>query len=448
MVIKIQLYQSYRQGALSASQGHERPPTERPPHHAFLPVENHFLLLERSPRRAARHALPRRSEGMNGARNLHSDLLSANPADDEGKDRLIEEIKSRAKAAIKLKRYPDADMLYGKAIKVRADAILYSNRSLVRANMGKFAEALEDAEEAVKLDAAYVKGHYRKGNALVGLERFDDAIVAYEVGKVMDPSSSTFDQAMEKARKAADAAAAKAAAKPPPAPQETVIRRDPAAKASGKPAAASTGGKKEGGNMRGYRTTADGRMTTYFNNELTEEEKKLIGDITPQRIDQPSDAAAAAKAGAGSAWNMAGTFEERNCTAWAKEALKAKLEAVNFIMPNDMGVVEVNKVKDMEGDAVVTIRRGKKSYIFDFALKVEWEVDLDCGKCRGKLVYPDVSSDVDEGEQYRCHMEVDSTSPPQARAVLKEFIENESRGLRPVLQAAVEAFAEEYAATK
>ena len=36
--------------------------------------------------------------------------------------------------------------------------------------------------------------------------------------------------------------------------------------------------------MRGYRTRKDGSKTTFFNNDLTEENKRLIGDITPKRL--------------------------------------------------------------------------------------------------------------------------------------------------------------------
>ena len=45
-------------------------------------------------------------------------------------------------------------------------------------------------------------------------------------------------------------------------------------------------GVQEKDKFRGYKTLSDGRKTTYFNMERTEEEKALIGDITPKRIDR------------------------------------------------------------------------------------------------------------------------------------------------------------------
>ena len=41
--------------------------------------------------------------------------------------------------------------------------------------------------------------------------------------------------------------------------------------------------KKE--HLRGYKTTTDGRTTSYFHRELSEEEKRIIGDITPKRLE-------------------------------------------------------------------------------------------------------------------------------------------------------------------
>jgi hypothetical protein len=65
--------------------------------------------------------------------------------------------------------------------------------------------------------------------------------------------------------------------------------------------------------IRGYKLTKDGRKTTFFNNELDEKTKALIGSIAPQKIEIPSEGPGSAEvtvgAGTGSAWNSAGTFE-------------------------------------------------------------------------------------------------------------------------------------------
>ena len=47
-------------------------------------------------------------------------------------------------------------------------------------------------------------------------------------------------------------------------------------------------------------------------------------------------------------------------TDWAKERLKELLSGISFVIPNLGSVIEVVKVKDLEGDASVTFVRGKK----------------------------------------------------------------------------------------
>merc|ERR1711998_289037 len=91
--------------------------------------------------------------------------------------------------------------------------------------------------------------------------------------------------------------------------------------------------------LRGYKKTSDGRTTSYFNNELDEHTKSLIGNIAPKRIDpsgslginSPSSPAVISRndstastnsnnsSGAGaSVWNTAGTWEERDMSSDVK----------------------------------------------------------------------------------------------------------------------------------
>jgi tetratricopeptide (TPR) repeat protein len=115
--------------------------------------------------------------------SLHRDVLDATPDDDAGtielevmlaashvittyrpgKEKLINELKDRAKGAIAAKALPVADLLYSKAIEVHADATLYGNRSMVKLSLGHFKEALEDAEKSLSHDKTYGKAWFRKG---------------------------------------------------------------------------------------------------------------------------------------------------------------------------------------------------------------------------------------------------------------------------------------------
>jgi len=161
--------------------------------------------------------------------------------------------------------------------------------------------------------------------------------------------------------------------------------------------------------FRGYKKTADGRTTSYFNREQTDEEKKLLGSIVPQRIQttpnnqddynnavpspiatSPVDANSAQIA---SAWNQAGTWEEKNTTDWCNSSLQSFLKnsSANFLSY----IGKVTEVKDLSGDASVAFSRGKKRYVFDFHCTLKYNIldkDTDDVLASGTINLPDISS--------------------------------------------------------
>ncbi|GIL44600.1 hypothetical protein Vafri_2125, partial [Volvox africanus] len=76
-----------------------------------------------------------------------------------------------------------------------------------------------------------------------------------------------------------------------------------------------------------------------------------------------------ASATAASAWNAAGTFEERGATPWAKSRL-TELILKRELPGRDVTVVDVNSC---EGEANIFIVRGKKRCGFDFELQLAWK---------------------------------------------------------------------------
>lgn len=415
---------------------------------------------------------------------MHSDVLSANPEDEAGQERLVEELKGRAKVSVGGKNWPEAEALYSKAIEVLPDnqfaamAALYGNRSMARCSMGSFQGALEDADAAVAADPSYAKGFYRKGQACSKLNRFSDAAAAYSKGLELEPSNKLFKKLQTKAEEDA-ANYTDPSDEPPPAamesdeafrarmkatggpvatgPMTAQARKGNAAKAATpKPSssAASTPGAADGEededddlvgvNMRGYKKTSDGRTTSFFNNELDEEAKALIGDITPQAIkpgETPTDLPQTA--GGGSAWNSAGTFEAKNKTEWASAKLEEVLVGLEVALPEGMGTVKIHALKDLTGDAEVTTMRQKKKYLFDFEFTLEWRAELkDIGSCKGTLKYPDFTPDCD-GE-YDVLYEVDKHTPPAARGVLDAFVRTGAAGIQPAVRTALGTFIAEY----
>lgn len=68
-------------------------------------------------------------------------------------------------------------------------SVCLANRSAAFAEVGDWIGALCDAEAVVKLKKPWSKAHFRKGKALAGLERYNDARESYNLGLSFDPDS-------------------------------------------------------------------------------------------------------------------------------------------------------------------------------------------------------------------------------------------------------------------
>ena len=337
---------------------------------------------------------------------FHSDVLSAEPSDANAVQRLTAEIKGRAVASVKAGNWPEAKALYSKAIEVNSTAfvsalpdngntlsILLANRSMCSLKMGANAVAAEDASAAIARDPQYLKAYYRKGVALLALSDSAGAREAFMQGLAIKPDDK---ELLEQLSKVGAAVAAK--------PSSTTTSSSPALAS----AASSTGTKKpasasapvvaeeegDGEAIRGYKIRADGTKTTFFNNDLSEEAKKLIGDIAPKKLDADAPLAGSAPA-TGSAWNSAGTFESVNASKWATARLAELLEAVSVSTPSGDGDVSVDSAA-VTGDAEIVSNRGKTKRICDFNVAVKWTLnDKQGSSVKGSLEVSDVTADED-----------------------------------------------------
>ena len=108
------------------------------------------------------------------------------------------EWKDEGNALVKEKKYKEALDCYSKAIEVDPnDPILYSNRSAMHLNLFEFDQALTDAEKAISLKPEYSKAYLRKGKALEGLEKLDEALKAYKAGLEKDSANAQLLQASQ-----------------------------------------------------------------------------------------------------------------------------------------------------------------------------------------------------------------------------------------------------------
>ena len=355
--------------------------------------------------------------------------------------------------------------------------------------MAKLSESRELATTATSLDRTYVKAYWRLGQACAAMEDWSDALDAYEkavkvdaesgggkmakalgkeVGKcqvkveqerllVMEGKfdgadisngSSTSTSEIKSARgveKKAAATSSGAKAKSSPAKAK--------AKAKAKADAVKdtdAGDFTKSDHVKGYKIV-NGKKTSFFHHEMTEEEKKLIGDIAPKKLDANAAAATATSAepvveGA-SAWNKAGTWEEKDITKWSIDTLSSTLLTCSYDIPSTDQTVKVVKANKMAvhdgGHASVAAVRGKKRYIYEFGYELVWELSSAGGdadvEMRGKLTLPDIDGTVAAGEWHDVSdFSVDGGIPNAKRAYLIKHVRD--GGLREVIETKIDGW--------
>mmetsp|Transcript_22450 Transcript_22450/g.28331 ORF Transcript_22450/g.28331 Transcript_22450/m.28331 type:complete len:448 (-) Transcript_22450:67-1410(-) len=414
--------------------------------------------------------------------SAHNDVLNASPSTTDEKRSLIEELKRRGRISVTSKRYPDARDLYTKAIdtltsinkegdKDNADskkndndlAILFSNRSLCNLQMNKTSDSYDDAMSATCHDDSYVKGFWRLGQAAMALKRTEEALIAYEKALALDESSKALKKECEKAKKQLEAEkkekeeaekkAEEAKAngeknesetKPPvskPKKTTSTVSSSSSSKKEEKKEISSEGDFSKSDHVRGYKVV-NGKKTSFFHHEQTDEEKRLIGDITPKRIDQQqllpeqTGPTKIEENKGTSAWNKAGTWEEKDVTDWAIKSMEDTISQCEYDLPEGSpdpnAHVQVTKVTKLLSAKVaggtchasVATVRGKKRYIFEFTICVHWEMTLGDGrKCKGHLTFLDVDGTHELGEGFDVSdYTVDSDTPSEARYLLQRFV--------------------------
>ena len=100
--------------------------------------------------------------------------------------------------------YADAVKHFTDAIGVdAANHVFYSNRSAAYAALNDYDAALTDADKTVAIKPDWVKGYSRKGAALYGLKRYDDACDAYNKGLEIDGTNDACKSGLADAETAA-----------------------------------------------------------------------------------------------------------------------------------------------------------------------------------------------------------------------------------------------------
>ena len=122
-----------------------------------------------------------------------------------------ERYKAQGNTALQGGLHDEAVRLYTLAI--REDPfceVYFSNRSAAYAALKRFKEALEDADEAIQLRRDWVKGHMRRGAALAGMKKHEEAHKAYKKACELEPANPQLRQQLETEEKLAAEAREKA----------------------------------------------------------------------------------------------------------------------------------------------------------------------------------------------------------------------------------------------
>ncbi len=76
------------------------------------------------------------------------------------------------------------------------DARVYSNRAACYLKLMEFERAVKDCDECVRLDPTFAKGYLRKGNALLAMQRNDEAGTAFRKALELEPDNAEARQGL------------------------------------------------------------------------------------------------------------------------------------------------------------------------------------------------------------------------------------------------------------
>jgi hypothetical protein len=163
-----------------------------------------------------------------------------------------------------------------------------------------------------------------------------------------------------------------------------------------------------------------GKKLPYFHRVLTPEDRSLIGDITPKRLDEtvaaPTTAVDTSASAQGSAWNAAKIWEEKDHTPWAKQTVQSLFSSADLIFTYNDLEITVSEVEDVKGHANVTYSRGKPRYMYSVSFTLTADVDVKGGDSyTAKVTVDDVMNDVLEDIELSCTWE-----PRPSNAKLKD----------------------------
>lgn len=109
----------------------------------------------------------------------------------------VDQERSRGNDFFNAKRWNEAIACYSRAIELSpSNVTLFSNRSAAFTQLGQFHNALLDAEKCITLQRDWVKGHFRRGKALLGLQNYPEAIISLKEALNCESGSKEIQEAL------------------------------------------------------------------------------------------------------------------------------------------------------------------------------------------------------------------------------------------------------------
>jgi len=109
--------------------------------------------------------------------------------------------KNQGNASFKENDFQQAAVFYTESLLLddKNHAVL-SNRAACFLKLGQAGKALEDADKCIALSPDFVKGHFRRGIALIALERFEEGAASLSKVLDMDPKNAEAKASLQMAQ--------------------------------------------------------------------------------------------------------------------------------------------------------------------------------------------------------------------------------------------------------
>lgn len=186
----------------------------------------------------------------------------------------------------------------------------------------------------------------------------------------------------------------------------------------------------------------EGIKSSYYHFSSTpqaEFEKYKPKPVDPATV---STSSADTSAGSKSTWNAAGTWEERDLSAWGQKRLKELLKEVKT------SSVAITAVEKCNGDCTIVWSRGKKKIGYDLSIAAEFEGEHNGVKAHGIVDIPEFADsngyDVDDVTiNIKMKEGKDGSNNSEAQAAVKEAMKKQVKTIRAKLEKFLEEFKEQ-----